>query len=119
MTPSPRTSTERLWGLTAGLLLGAGAAGHALRLVTLAGTPPGARHAVAGFAVGLYTLAGILTLLRRREGLWIAILGPVGGITAVTLAPNAHIDLFQIVLGIPQMAALALAARLLRARRSA
>ncbi|MCC6158355.1 MAG: hypothetical protein IT350_09915 [Deltaproteobacteria bacterium] len=117
MTYSHRISIDHLWGLTAGLLLGAGAAGHALRLVTLAGTPLGARHAVAGFAILLYTLAGVLALLRRREGLWIAILGPVGGVTAVTLAPNAHIDLFQIVLAIPQMAALALSVWLLRARR--
>ncbi len=107
---------ERAWGLVAGLLLGAGAGGHALRLVTLVDQPLGARHAVAGFAVALYALAGLLALARRREGLWIAILGPVGGVTAVTLAPNAHIDLFQIVLGVPQMAALALAAWVLRAK---
>lgn len=109
---------ERLWGLIAGLLLGAGVGGHALRLVTLAGTPLGARHGVAAFAVLLYGVAGVLALFRRREGLWIAILGPIGGVTAVTLAPAAHIDTFQLVLGVPQMLALALSVHVLRADKN-
>jgi hypothetical protein len=105
---------ERLWGFVAGLLIGAGVGGHALRLVTLGLGEIGPRHAVAGFAILLYGIAGTLVYLRRPAGLWIAILGPVGGITAVTLSPNANIDLFQVVLGIPQMIALALSIYLVR-----
>ena len=110
---------ERTWGLVSGLLIGAGVCGHALRLVTL-GFADGftARHAVAGFAVLLYAVAGALAGGRHRAGLWIAILGPVCGLTAVTLSPNAQVDAFQLTLGVPQMLALVLAAYLLREDRN-
>lgn len=114
---------EKIWGLTAGLLLGAGVGGHALRLVVL-GTDfsnmsnIGSRHYVAGFAILLYLIAGLLTLFKSKIGLWIAILGPLGGITAVTLSPNAHIDLFQVVLGIPQFLAIGFSIYLLSSNKS-
>lgn len=94
--------------MTCGLLLGAGVGGHALRLVTLEGDI-GARHLVAGFACLLYGTAAALTWAEKRSGLWISILGPVGGVTAVLLAPGANIDTFQIVLGVPQALATLLA----------
>jgi len=108
---------ERLWGFVAGLLAGAGVGGHALRLVILSWDEIGARHAVAGFAVLLYGVAATLTFMRKRAGLWIAVLGPAGGVTAVTLAPRANIDAFQIVLGVPQVLAVALAVYLLVGER--
>jgi len=101
------------WGLTSGLLLGAGVGGHALRLVTLEFTDIGPRHAVAGLACLLYAVAGGLTWAEKKAGLWISILGPLGGVTAVLLAPNSSIDTFQIVLGVPQAVAAALAIYLL------
>lgn len=101
------------WGLVSGLLLGAGVGGHALRLVTLDHTDIGARHAVAGFACLLYGVAGALSWAEKKLGLWVSILGPVGGVTAVLLAPNAQIDTFQIVLGVPQALATMLAVYLL------
>lgn len=110
---------ERHWGLTAGLLLGAGVGGHALRLATLDWDALGARHAVAGFACLLYAVAGGLSWAQKRTGLWISILGPVGGVTAVLLAPGASIDTFQVVLGVPQAVAAALAVYLLWVTRAA
>lgn len=104
---------DKLWGFVAGLLLGAGVCGHALRLVVLEFNTIGPRHYVAGFAILLYLVAGILVLYKQKTGLWITILGPIGGITAVSLSPNAHIDLFQIVLGIPQFLAIGIAIYLL------
>ena len=108
---------ERLWGLTVGLLIGAGVFGHALRLVILEGDWA-ARHNVAGFAVLLYGVAALFTYLRHKLGLYITILGPLGGMTAVTLAPNASIDTFQFVLGIPQFMAIFLAAYILLKERT-
>ncbi len=104
---------DRLWGLVTGLLIGAGIFGHALRLVILGTDKISARHTVAAFAVLLYGVASALAFHRRRTGLWIAVLGPLGGITAITLAPNAHIDTFQIVLGVPQFLALGVSCYLL------
>lgn len=106
------TTEDKLWGVTCGLLLGAGVGGHALRLVTLEGGI-GPRHLVAGFACLLYGTAGALTWAEKKSGLWVSILGPVGGVTAVLLAPGASIDTFQIVLGIPQAVATLLAIWLL------
>ncbi len=108
---------NRIWGIVTGLLIGAGIFGHALRLVILGADKFTPRHAVAGFALLLYGAAAILTYFEKRAGLWIAVLGPLGGITAITLARNAHIDLFQVVLGVPQMMALALSVYLLRGDR--
>lgn len=114
---------EKIWGLVAGLLLGAGVGGHTLRLVVLGidfnnMSSITSRHYVAGFAILLYLIAGILTFLKNKIGLWIAILGPLGGITAVTLSPNAHIDLFQVILGIPQFLAIGLSMYLLWSNKS-
>jgi hypothetical protein len=109
----PTRSNGFLWGFIAGLLLGAGAGGHALRLVVLGMDTLTTRHYVAGFAVILYLVAGLLVCLRRKAGLYIAILGPLGGITAVTLSPQAQIDTFQVVLGIPQFLAIGLSVWLL------
>jgi hypothetical protein len=106
-------SFDKIWGLVAGLLLGAGLFGHALRLVILGTDTISPRHYVAGFAVLLYLVSGLLVYFKKKSGLYIAILGPVGGITAVTLSPNAHIDTFQVVLGIPQMLALVLSVYIL------
>ena len=100
-----------IWGLISGLLIGAGVFGHALRLVILEPTW-GGRHNVAAFAIVLYSVSGILTLFRNKLGLYIAIIGPLGGITAVT-ALGKHIDLFQFVLGIPQFMAIFLSIWLL------
>jgi hypothetical protein len=104
-----KDSLDKIWGFVAGLLIGAGVFGHALRLVILESNEITPRHYVAGFAVLLYSVSGLLTYFRKKSGLYIAILGPVGGITAVSLAPNAQIDTFQIVLGIPQMLAVVMA----------
>ena len=105
---------DRLWGLVTGLLVGAGIFGHALRLVILGVDKFTPRHAVAGFAIVLYGVASTLAFFRQKSGLWIAVLGPLGGITAITFAPNAHIDTFQVVLGVPQCLALGLSLYLLR-----
>jgi len=104
----PLTTEDKLWGVTCGLLFGAGVGGHALRLVTLDGDF-GPRFLVAGFACLLYAVAGSLAWAEKKSGLWISILGPVGGVTAVLLAPGASIDTFQIVLGVPQAVATVLA----------
>jgi hypothetical protein len=114
------TEVGHLWGLVSGLLFGAGVAGHALRLVVLGafgdpGAPPAdGRHAVAAVAIALYGLALALTLARRRAGLWIAVLGPFVGATAVLVLPSASIDAFQVVLGVPQFVAAGIGLWLLR-----
>ena len=108
---------DRMWGFVAGLLLGAGVAGHALRLVVLGPEGAPARLAVAALGVILYAVATALVWQRNKLGLWIAVLGPLGGITAVTLSPSAQIDLFQVTLGIPQMVALVCSAWLLSKSR--
>lgn len=97
-------STERLWALAAGILFGAGVGGHALRLVVLEGGL-GARHLVAGAACLLYGVAALLTFLEKKAGLWITVIGPMVGISAVLLAPNASVDAFQITLGVFQAVA--------------
>lgn len=108
-----KNNFNKIWGFVAGLLIGAGLFGHALRLVILGTEIITPRHYVAGFAVLLYLIAGLLVYFRKKSGLYIAILGPVGGITAVSLSPNAHIDTFQVVLGIPQMLAAVLSVYIL------
>ena len=104
---------DKIWGFTAGLLLAAGVFGHALRLVVLIMERVGPRHYVACFAIILYLITAILVFFKNKIGLWLTILGPLGGITAVSLSPNAHIDLFQIVLDIPQFLAIGCAVYLL------
>lgn len=102
------TKYEKYWGLVAGLLLGAGVFGHALRWVVLGFAQVGSRHYVAGAAICLYLVAAILVFLKNKIGLFLATIGPLMGVTAVALAPNAQIDTFQLVLGIPQFLAIAL-----------
>ena len=111
-------SKDKIWGFISGILIGAGCFGHALRLVILGMDALTPRHYVAGFAVLLYLIAGLLVYFRKKIGLYITILGPIGGITAVTLSPNAHIDTFQIVLGIPQMLAVILSVYILYNKRN-
>jgi hypothetical protein len=100
---------EYVRGLVVGLLLGAGVAGHVLRLVTLEPLSSGAtgRHGVALVAIAIYSVAALLVGCDVSAGYWIAILGPVGGVTAV-LATGNTIDRFQVVLGVPQAIAGAL-----------
>ena len=104
---------DRLWGFIAGILIGAGVGGHALRLQILGLGEWIGRHTVAASAVVLYLVAGILVYFKKKLGLWITIIGPLIGITAVTLSPMAQIDGFQLVLGIPQFLALFLSIYLL------
>lgn len=106
-------NTEKIWGIVTGLLLGAGAFGHALRIVVLDNSAYSDRHTVAIAAVVIYLTASILTFFKNKIGLYIAIIGPLMGITAVTLSPKAQIDLFQMVLGIPQFLAIFLSIVLL------
>jgi len=108
-----KNDMNRLWGFIAGILIGAGVGGHALRLQILGFETWTGRHTVAAAAVFLYLVAGILVYLKKPLGLWITILGPLIGITAVTLSPNAQIDGFQMVLGVPQFLALGLSVYLL------
>lgn len=105
---------DLIWGLITGLLIGAGVFGHALRLQVLGFDAAWTgRHTVATSAVILYLVSGILTYFKKPLGLWIAIIGPLMGITAVTISPNASIDGFQLVLGIPQFLAIFLSIYLL------
>ena len=104
---------DHYWGIIAGLLIGAGVFGHALRLEVLGFEAWTGRHTVASAGVALYLVAGILVYFKKKLGLWIAIVGPLIGITAVTISPNASIDTFQLVLGIPQFLAIFLSIYLL------
>jgi hypothetical protein len=104
-----------LQGILVGLLVGAGVFGHALRLVTLDFHDPDdrARIAVASFAIGLYAVAAGLVLAGGPVGPMIAVGGPILGITAVVLS-GGRVDMFQIVLGVPQVLAAVVAIVLLR-----
>jgi hypothetical protein len=110
---------ENIWGLVTGLLLGAGVFGHALRIVILDNSSFTDRHTVAIAAVVMYSIASILTFFKHKAGLYIAIIGPLMGITAVTFSPKAQIDLFQLVLGVPQFLAIFLSVYLLINLKSA
>lgn len=99
-----------LSGLLVGLLLGAGVFGHALRLVTI--WPIGARKGRAVVAVSacvVYALAALLCACESPVGYAIAVIGPVVGLSAVTLLPEADVDAFQVVLGVAQFVALGIA----------
>ena len=90
------------YGFLAGLLLGAGAGGHALRLTE---TPlPKARRDIAVAAIVLYCLAAVGAALQSVVGPLIAIVGPVVGVSAVLLT-GYKIDRFQAVLGVFQLLA--------------
>ena len=108
------------YGIIAGLLWGAGVGGHALRLVTLnpeeyvvldghlpytdALKAERARRFIAWSAIVVYGLGGLLCACQSPIGPAIAILFPLVGVTAV-LVTGHKIDLFQVVLGIPQVVA--------------
>lgn len=104
---------DKIWGIITGLLLGAGVFGHALRIVILDNSTFTDRHSVALAAIGIYLAATIFSFFKNKIGLYIAIIGPLIGITAVTFSPKAQIDLFQMVLGIPQFLAIFLSIYLL------
>lgn len=109
---------SKAWGAVAGLLWGA-SVGHVLRLLELGWTWSGplnawtGRDGVACAAVVIYAVSSVLAWLERREALWVSVLGPLGGLTAVILLPTAHVDAFQVVLGGIQAVALVISAWLL------
>jgi hypothetical protein len=88
----------------AGLLFGAGVGGHALRLVTL-DSLKGPRAFIAWSAMVIYGLGVALCLFEQAAGLYIAIVFPVVGVSAVLLTKN-KVDAFQRVLGVFQLVAL-------------
>ena len=88
-----------------GLLLGAGVGGHALRLVELSAAPVDGqlgRYFVAISAILLYGTASVLAGLGYHAGLWIAIIGPLIGVSAVLLL-GGRVDSFQLALGVFQV----------------
>ncbi|TAL41404.1 MAG: hypothetical protein EPN91_10845 [Salinibacterium sp.] len=114
-------------GLVAGLLIGAGVGGHALRLVTpgpVAATCEGlgcalgtrsirgsskaadARRFIATSAMVLYSIAAVLVLRGYASGYMVAVLGPLVGLSAVLIArrtdKDVQVDRFQVVLGLFQ-----------------
>jgi hypothetical protein len=104
------------YGFIGGLLFGAGVGGHALRFTmqpdpaVRSGAAPIAvpldrtRAFIAGSAMLIYGLGAALCLFSSAVGLWIAILFPIVGVTAV-LVTGHKLDAFQIVLGIFQAVA--------------
>lgn len=105
-------------GFIAGSLLCAGVGGHALRLVTLRGAlfaPENrGRVFIAVSAIVIYGLATVLVLLGLTAGYWLALIFPFVGVSAVLLlGKRAHIDLFQVVLGVFQFLAAGLSAWML------
>jgi hypothetical protein len=98
---------DHLWGFITGMMFGAGVFGHALRLVTLIGEPWGERNFVGIAGMVLYGAASILTWYKMKIGLWIAVIGPLIGLSFVAFGHKTHVDTFQIVLGIPQFLAIA------------
>lgn len=122
--PEPSRTFWR-WGLLAGLMAGV-VQSHAVQPVAaLTGALEwqGKTWVSVAGAV-LYGVALALLLLRKRAGLWVAVLGPPAGFTAVLLGVLAvhlgwssgpmRVDAFQVVGGVPQLAALWLAAPMLR-----
>jgi hypothetical protein len=96
-----------LYLFVSGILLGAGVGGHALRLVNLYEDPKAlekSRVFIAWSAVFIYGLGALLTFFGCPAGLYIAIVFPIVGITAVTIT-GYKIDTFQIVLGLFQILA--------------
>jgi hypothetical protein len=67
-----KNSPDKIWGFVAGLLIGAGVFGHALRLVILESNEITPRHYVAGFAVLLYTVSGLLTYISEKKADYIS-----------------------------------------------
>lgn len=92
----------------AGLLLGAGVCGHALRLVTEGNGfrfPQTPREWIAWCAIFIYGAATILCLFGHPIGPLIAVIFPFVGITAV-IVTGEGLDFFQLTLGIFQFIAL-------------
>jgi hypothetical protein len=105
-----------------GLLFGAGVGGHVLRLVELskkedeeyfptedrklwrikAPEDKRGRYFVAISAILLYGLASALAGFGVSAGLWIAIIGPMVGVSAVLIL-GGKVDRFQIALGVFQV----------------
>ena len=109
---------EKLWGATAALLFAA-SVGHALRLVDLGWTLHGpgrdltGRDYVAIAAIIGYGVVSVPVWLERKIWLWVSIIGPFVGLSAVILIPGATPDLFQVVLGIIQFVGMFMAIWLL------
>lgn len=122
--PEPSRTYWR-WGLLAGLMAGV-VQSHAVQpIAALTGALEWQGKtwvSVAGAVV--YSVALALLLLRKRAGLWFAVVGPPVGLTLVLLGALAvrlgwlagpvRVDAFQLVGGVPQLAALWLAAAMLR-----
>jgi hypothetical protein len=112
----------KMWGTTAALLFAA-SVGHALRLVQLGwtlsgpGRPLVGRDWVAISAIVLYGAFAAIVWGEKRWGLWVAVVGPLMGVSSVLILPAAQIDLFQVVLGIVQFVGIATAAWLLWSTR--
>lgn len=101
-------SRDMVWGATSASLSSA-SIGHILRLLELGWTLQGPGRALEGrdfvaiAAVFLYGALSIGVWLRVRACLWGAVFGPMAGVSAVVLIPGAHVDLFQVVLGLIQI----------------
>jgi len=102
--------TERLWGIVLGLLIGANLGGHILRLTLLGFSPITPRHYIPIFALGLYFVAAVLVFLKRKAGLWIALLAPLIGLIIISIVPNLHLEPFQVAMGVIEFPAMLCAA---------
>lgn len=103
-------------GLLIGLLICA-VDGHILRMLTLKKGEK-TRWFVAGAAVVIYSIAAIATCVQFAvEGVLIgpaiAVVFPIVGITTIIFNRSTSVDAFQIVLGIPQVAGMIIAALIL------
>ncbi len=105
--------TERLWGVILGLLIGANLGGHVLRLTLLGFSTITQRHYIPLFALVLYGVAAVLVFLKRKAGLWIALLAPLVGLLIISIVPNLHLEPFQVAMGLIEFPAILCAAYLL------
>lgn len=100
-----------LYSFEAGLLVGAGVCGHALRLATLEQGEQD-REWIAIAAMFWYGTAAMYCGQENSIGAWMAIVGPALGLTAVLLTRN-RVDKFQVTLGVFQLLAAVEAVRIL------
>ncbi len=105
--------TERLWGVILGLLIGANFGGHILRLTLLGFSVITARHYIPLFALGLYFVAAVLVFMKRKAGLWIALLAPLIGLIVISVVSHLHLEAFQVAMGVIEFPAMLCAAYLL------
>lgn len=77
---------------------------------------PMARKIIAGTAVVLYGLTAVLLVREKLAGVWIAIIGPLVGVTLVLLTHN-HVDAYQIGIGVSQFVGVGYGIRLLVTRK--